>query len=179
MSLALTFWIILFDQSYSFTFNLLVTCLLILEGSILLISISICQSFFYSRMVSYRSITSSTIMEDDRSLSLSLIHNRRQPWQISWSNSFRRLMLLRIQALFHRSASTTTSSSDVALDQLTNYRCPVCFNQHHQVLSRWIALGCGHLLCSLCTQRLYFGSKPMCPHCRSPIILSDLTLLYI
>ena len=94
------------------------------------------------------------------------------PSLVPWRNSFRRAMFLRIQKLFH------TDQSSLSVSSLVDYRCPVCLIQREPSL-RWIALGCGHLLCSSCTQQLYFGSKPSCPHCRSPIILSDLTLLYL
>lgn len=97
---------------------------------------------------------------------------QQQPPLVPWRNSFRQSMFLRIQNLFH------TDQSSLSVSSLVDYRCPVCLIQREPSL-RWIALGCGHLLCSLCTQQLYFGSNPSCPHCRSPIILSDLTLLYL
>ncbi|CAF0961727.1 unnamed protein product [Rotaria sordida] len=99
---------------------------------------------------------------------------------ISLQNPFRRLMLSKIQNLFRRPISNTNKNSDDNNNKysLFDYRCPICLN-NKQYSFRWIALGCGHILCSLCTQHLYFGNKPSCPNCRSPIILSDLTILYI
>ncbi|CAF3369857.1 unnamed protein product [Rotaria sp. Silwood1] len=102
---------------------------------------------------------------------------------ISLQNPFRRLMLSRIQNLFRKTISDTNKNSTNNNNNnnkysLFDYRCPICFN-NKQYSFRWIALGCGHILCSLCTQHLYFGNKPVCPSCRSPIILSDLTILYI
>ncbi|CAF2421725.1 unnamed protein product [Rotaria sp. Silwood2] len=100
---------------------------------------------------------------------------------IPLQNSFRRLMILRIQNLFRKTISDTNKNSDNHNNNkysLFDYRCPICLN-NKQYSFRWIALGCGHILCSLCTQHLYFGNKPNCPNCRSPIILSDLTILYI
>lgn len=101
---------------------------------------------------------------------------------IPLQNRSRRLMLLKLYNLFRRTKSNTPMDSDNIANNnkysLFDYRCPICFN-HKQSTSRWIVLGCGHILCSQCTQHLYFGNKPMCPNCRSPIILSDLTILYI
>jgi len=107
--------------------------------------------------------------------------SREYTYQISnieLQNSIRRLMFLKIQNLFQKSISKTNSNSDNNQYSLFDYRCPICLN-NKQYSFRWIALGCGHILCSLCIQHLYFGNKPICPNCRSSIILSDLTILYI
>lgn len=93
---------------------------------------------------------------------------------IEIQNPIRRLMFLKIQHLFKQ----TNSNIDPNKCSLSDYRCPICFN-HKQYSFRWIALGCGHILCSHCLQHLYFSTKPTCPNCRSTIILSDLTILYI
>lgn len=89
-------------------------------------------------------------------------------------NPIRRSMFLRIQTLFERKPSETITDQS---SSLFDYRCPVCFNSKQRTFS-WIALGCGHILCSFCLQHLYFGNKPFCPQCRSSIILSDSTVLY-
>jgi len=104
--------------------------------------------------------------------------SREYPFEISniqLQNPIRHLMFLKIQNLFQKTISNTIDHNQYSL---FDYRCPICFN-NKQNSFRWIALGCGHILCSLCIQHLYFGKKPICPNCRSSIILSDLTILYI
>lgn len=93
---------------------------------------------------------------------------------IDLKKTYRQSMILRIRNLFEKTSSEQTESKLSSC--LSNYRCPICWSDRSK---RWIALGCGHLLCSLCTQHLIFGRRPYCPTCRSPMLLSDLTLLYI
>ena len=103
--------------------------------------------------------------------------HKSQILNIQLQNTSRRLMLSKIRNLFRKTISNNTdmNSNSNEYSSLFDYRCPICLCNKQ----RWIALGCGHILCSLCTHHLYFGNKSICPYCRSPITLSDLTLLYI
>ena len=154
-----THWRVLFEKAYSFVYSTL-HCLFPWPRQISSVAVQLLHSFladhFFSR---YRGC-------------------QVPPSSIPWRNSFRRAMFLRIQNLFQRKLPRPVNPSPASPCSLFDYRCPVCLNQREASL-QWIALGCGHLLCSLCTQQLYFGGKPLCPHCRSPIVLSDLTLLYL
>ena len=103
---------------------------------------------------------------------------RSEARTVSLSTSVRQSMLLRVQRLFRRPVAHADKQPNRSECSLWSYRCPVCFNRADKFL-RWIALGCGHILCSSCTQHIYCGTKQMCPTCRSPMVLSDLTILYL
>ena len=158
----LSIWIILFDIYYTFLFSIFLLVVFIVEIYLDFLSIS---AFRFLRNENHSSLCS-CFLSSQNSSALS-------------QTSIRRLMLLRIQNLFHPTRSKTMEhSNDHHQYSFFDYRCPVCLN-NKQDSFRWIALGCGHILCSFCIQHLYFGTKPICPHCRSSIILSDLTILYI
>lgn len=97
---------------------------------------------------------------------------------VSLSSSVRQSMLVRVQRLFRRTVAHADKNANRNDCSLWSYRCPVCFDRADKLL-RWMALGCGHILCSSCTQHIYCGTKQMCPICRSPVFLSDLTILYL
>jgi hypothetical protein len=181
-------WLNLFDRNYIFLFTVIFIFVFIIEIYIDFVSISTylsLPSFHvnnhqlshcpFKLLWSY--ITNKSLfIQQNRSLLL-----REHAFKISniqLQNPFRRLMLSRIQNLFRQTISYPKNQSDHNKYSLFNYRCPICLNSE-QYSFRWIALGCGHILCSLCTQHLYSGTKPICPNCRLPIILSDLTILYI
>ena len=151
--LLVSIWMIFFNNSYPFPSSIFLTVVFILE--VYLDYISICTYWFQQR-------------KNPSLLCACLSPSHRL------ENPIRRSMFFRIQTLFERQPSETIADQS---SSLFDYRCPVCFNSKQRTFS-WIALGCGHILCSFCLQRLYFGNKPLCPQCRSSIILSDSTVLY-
>jgi len=162
-------WIILFNRDYTFLFSIFFIFVFIMEIYVDFVSISTYwlstnhnQSIFSSCFLFLQNYS---ILSNKSKLKLSTIQLQ---------NPIRRSMFLKIQNLFQTTRLNITDHSY----SLFNYRCPVCLN-NRQDSFRWIALGCGHILCSLCLQHLYFGNKPICPSCRASIILSDLTILYI
>ena len=165
----------LIETVYPFVFILIIFGLLILQLTIGFLIISI----YFSLPWSHRFVQEiyAILFNDDQPLSKNYRDEHVQLVNDQWKNSFRRSMLLRIENLFSRPSTKTSSTNE--LPSLFDYRCPICLNLGKSSSCHWIALGCGHLLCSSCTRHLYFGHKPVCPHCRCPILLSDLTLLYI
>ena len=142
-------WIILFNRDYIVLFSIFFIFVFIMEIYVDFISIA--------RLLRNRFISS-----------------KGKSSNIQLQNPIRRLMFLKIQNLFQ---TTGVNSKDHSYS-FSNYRCPICLNNTLDSF-RWIALGCGHILCSFCLQHLYFSNKSLCPTCRSSIILSDLTILYI
>ncbi|MCC7159850.1 MAG: hypothetical protein IT281_09950 [Ignavibacteria bacterium] len=192
-SILVSIWLNLFDRYHTFLFSIVFSFVFTIEIYLALVFISTYSSlswfhrhnnsfihyplkFLWSHLVN-RSVST------QQNHSLSTTEYISEISNVSLQNSFRRLMLLKIHNLFRRTISNTHKDSDNNNNnknkyRLFDYRCPICFNNTPSPF-RWIALGCGHILCSLCTQHLYFGNKPMCPSCRSPIILTDVTILYI
>jgi len=148
-------WINLFKKCYTYLFITMFSIVFILE----MYGLFLRYRFRRINIQTFKSILKS---------------RKKKTSNIPWQSSVRRLMLLKIQKIFHQSPSHNHYRSS----SLFNYRCPICFNSTDSSF-QWLALGCGHVLCSLCLRHVYFGSKPMCPHCRSSIILSDLTILYV
>jgi hypothetical protein len=166
-------WIRLFDKSYTLIFSILFLAVFMIEICIDLISIS-----SYLSLPRFR-INNNRLIQCSFKSIINHFINRTNPPLISnirLENPFRRLMLLRIQNLFQMTMSNDDSNHHN--NSLFDYRCPICLNYKENSF-RWIALGCGHILCSFCLQEVYFGNKPLCPNCRTPIFLSDLTILYI
>ncbi len=157
----ISIWLILFDRNYTFLFSIYFIVVLMME---IYIDFVIISTYWFRR--------------HNRPLNLwPLKFSRENTFERSnlpLQNSIRRLMFLKIQNLFRN----PVHHSDNKNCSLFDYRCPICLN-NKQHSFRWIVLGCGHILCSFCIQHLYFGTKPICPNCRSSIILSDLTILYI
>ena len=120
----------------------------------------------------FLSIHWSSLLIDRILCLIDAIDQRNEPLQLI--NGYRRLMLIRIQNLFEKNSTKIALKRN--LNSLKHHRCPICWNDG---ATQWIALGCGHVLCFHCTQHVYFSKIPFCPSCRTPIILSDLTLLYI
>jgi hypothetical protein len=176
-----TIWIILFDRSCTFLFSVIFTSVFIMEIYIDSICISICLlSLPWFRMNNNQSIHWPfkllwSYLVNNSSLSRDYLFEISN---IQLQNQFRRLMFLKIQNLFQQQLINTNKNSESNKYSLLDYRCPICLN-NKQDSFQWIALGCGHILCSICTQHLYFSNKSTCPNCRSSIILSDLTILYI
>jgi hypothetical protein len=170
-------WIILFDRYFTFLFSILFTFVFITEiyidficiVSLPWLRINHNQVIYYPFKFLWSYIINNSLLSREYTFDIS---------HIQFQNQFRRLMFLKIQNLFQQKSTSTNKNSINNQYSLFNYRCPICFN-NKQYSFRWIALGCGHILCSICTQHLYFSNKSTCPNCRSPIILSDLTILYI
>jgi len=167
-------WIILFNRYYTFLFSIVFIFVFIMEIYIDFISISTYLSLpWFHRNNNQLSLWSYSLIRQNHSLlSREYISETSN---IQLQNQIRHLMFIKIQNLFK---NTKLNSDNNNKYSLFDYRCPICLN-NKQYSFRWIALGCGHILCSLCIQHLYFGNKPICPYCRSSIILSDLTILYI
>lgn len=158
-SILVSIWLILFNRNYTFLFSIVFIFIFILEIYIDFIIISTYISLFWLRR-----------NENESSREYTKLN-------IQLQNKIRRLMFLKIQNLFQKTNIISNNNNDNRYS-LFDYRCPICLN-NKQYSFRWIALGCGHILCSLCLQHIYFGNKPVCPNCRSSIILSDLTILYL
>lgn len=156
-SVLVLIWINLFKKCYTCLFIIIFSILFVLE--------------IYGIVLKYR--------HNNEIFKWLLKFEKVRTSNILWQSSVRRLMFLKIQNLFHQTSSPPSkhchSSSSCSL---FDYRCPISFNIKDASF-QWLALGCGHVLCSFCLQHVYFGSKPSCPHCRSAIILSDLTIIYI
>jgi hypothetical protein len=155
-------WIILFNRDYIVLFSIFFVFVFIMEIYVDFISISnywLCRNQYQSIFWLLRN---------------RLTSSKGKLSNIQLQNPIRRLMFLKIQNLFQTTGLNPIDHSYSFL----NYRCPICLNNKLDSF-RWIALGCGHILCSLCLQHLYFSNKSICPTCRSSIILSDLTILYI
>lgn len=156
-------WINLFKKCYTYLFIIIFAIVFILE------MYGVCLRYRFRRIniQTFKSILQS---------------RNKKTSHIPWQSSVRRSMLLKIQKVFHQSSSSSSSPppshNHYNSSFLFDYRCPICLNTTDPSF-QWLALGCGHVLCSLCVQHVYFGSKPICPHCRSSIILSDLTILYV
>lgn len=159
-------WIILFNRDYIYQLSIIFIVGFMMEIYVNFISIS---NYYWLDRNQNQSIfwflQNRWILSKESTVKLSTIQLQ---------NPIRRLMFLKIQNLFQ----TTELNSIDHRYSFFNYRCPICLNNKLDSF-RWIALGCGHILCSFCLQHLYFGNKPICPTCRSSIILSDLTILYI
>ena len=156
--LLVSLWLMFFDSSSLFL------------SSIFLMFIFIMEIYF-----DYLSISTYWFLQTNPSILCSCLSTKNLSTQYL-ENPIRRSMFLRIQNLFRRKPSSSIDHHPSS--SLFDYRCPVCFNSKQSAFP-WIALGCGHILCSFCLQHLYFSNKPICPQCRSIIILSDSTVLYI
>ena len=54
-----------------------------------------------------------------------------------------------------------------------DYQCPICYDLFTEPLSEPFITDCGHLCCRKCRNRLLDSSKPECPTCREPEMLSS------
>ncbi|CAF3253487.1 unnamed protein product [Rotaria socialis] len=191
-SILVSIWLNLFDKYHTFLFCIIFSFVFTIEIYIALVFISTYLSLTWFHRYNNSSIhyplkflwsyLANRSVSNQQNHSLLSNEYISEISNVSLQNPFRRLMLLKIHNLFRKTPFNTNKDSDNNNNKhkyrLFDYRCPICFN-NTQSAFRWIALGCGHILCSLCTQHLYFGNKPMCPSCRSPIILADVTILYI